>query len=209
MLMKTYRFIFKKNEEHNHIGKQWTLIMKTSTLLKNKQNKYNSMEDNIWSYRRGLFWRIWYFSRWFYKKIKDNANESQWVPLEVKNYIKLMATEQGLYAQVVMLCWKGFKCIAAYKNKNEAKFKLQGQSEISQRWFDLDFDWNEVNVCAREPDFYNKNFQNHDDTQDTKTFKLFQVPIRNSNVWKRLSFKMMPQCSSIVRSRWIYVVSVV
>ena len=50
-----------------------------------------------------------------------------------------MATEQGLYAQVIMLSRKYLKFVAAYKNKNEAKFKFQGQSEISQRWFDLDF----------------------------------------------------------------------
>ena len=43
----------------------------------------------------------------------------------------------------------------------EAKFKFQGQSAISQRWFDLDLDWIEVNFSTSEPDFYRKKFQSH------------------------------------------------
>ena len=39
-----------------------------------------------------------------------------------------------------MLRRKDFKITEANKNKNEAKFKFQGQSARSQRWFDLDFD---------------------------------------------------------------------
>ena len=49
--------------------------------------------------------------------------------------------EQVLYAQVVKLRRNDLKFIAANKNKNEAKLKFQGLSAISQRWFDLDFDW--------------------------------------------------------------------
>ena len=55
-----------------------------------------------------------------------------------------MVTEQGLYAQVVILRQKYLKFISANKNKNEAKFKFQGQSSRSQRWFHLDFDWIEI-----------------------------------------------------------------
>ena len=47
-----------------------------------------------------------------------------------------------------------FTFIAANKNKNEAKFKFQGQSERSQRWVDLKFDWIEVSFSTREPDVY-------------------------------------------------------
>ena len=46
------------------------------------------------------------------------------------------------------------KFIAANNNRNKAKFKFQGQSARSQRWFDLDFDWIELNFITREPDFY-------------------------------------------------------
>ena len=70
--------------------------------------------------------------------------------------------------------------IATNKNKNEAKFKFQGQSARSQHSFDLEFDWIEVNFITCEPDFYKKLFQRHDDTQDKNSFKLFQVPIGNS-----------------------------
>ena len=65
-----------------------------------------------------------------------------------------MAMEQGLYAQVVKIRWKDLKFIAENKNRNEAKFKFQGQSARSQRWFDLDFDWSEVTFSTREPDWY-------------------------------------------------------
>ena len=51
-----------------------------------------------------------------------------------------MEMEQGLYAQVVNISRKDFKFIAENKNKNEARFKFQGQYARSQSWFDLDFD---------------------------------------------------------------------
>ena len=60
--------------------------------------------------------------------------------------------EQGLYAQVVKLRQKYLGFTAENKNKNEAKFKFQGQYAKSQRWFDIDFDWIEVNFSTREPD---------------------------------------------------------
>ena len=75
-----------------------------------------------------------------------------------------MAMEQGLYAQVIMLRRKNLKFVAIDKNKNEAKFNFQGQYVRSQRWFDLEFDWIEVNFSTREPDFYKKLFQIHDNT---------------------------------------------
>ena len=69
-----------------------------------------------------------------------------------------MAMEQGLYAQVVKIRQKDLKFISANTNKNETKFKFQGLSVRSQRWFDLDFDYIEVNFSTREPDLYNKSF---------------------------------------------------
>ena len=56
------------------------------------------------------------------KQCKDNENEAQFIPLEIKNNIKRMAMEQGLYAQVIKLCRKDLEYIAANKNKNEVKF---------------------------------------------------------------------------------------
>ena len=80
------------------------------------------------------------------------------------------------------------KFVAADKIKNEAKLKFQGQSSISQRWFDLEFGWIEVNFSTREPDFYKKLFQSHDDTQDTNKFKSFQVPIGNAKFVESFKF---------------------
>ena len=74
------------------------------------------------------------------------------------------------------------------KNKNEAKFKLQCQSARSQNWFDLDFDWIEVNFSTHEPDLYNNCFQSHENIQDINTFKFFQVPIGNSNCVEKFKF---------------------
>ena len=65
-----------------------------------------------------------------------------------------MATEQGLYSQVVVFHRKDLTFTEANNNKNEAKFKFQGQSVISQRWFNLDLDWIEVNFSTHEPNFY-------------------------------------------------------
>ena len=50
------------------------------------------------------------------------------------------------------------KFIAENENKHEAKFKFQGRFAISQRWFDIDFEWIEVNFSTHEPDFYKKYF---------------------------------------------------
>ena len=46
------------------------------------------------------------------------------------------------------------KFVATDKNKNEAKFKFQGQSARSQIWFDLDLDWIEIMLNSLEPDSY-------------------------------------------------------
>ena len=66
--------------------------------------------------------------------------------------------EQRLYAQVIMLRRKYLKFVATDNNKNEAKFKFQGQSTRSHRWFDLEFYWIEVSFITRDPDLYNKLF---------------------------------------------------
>ena len=109
----------------------------------------------------------------------DNANEDIHILIEVKNIRNRMAMEQGLYAQLVKIRQKDLEFIEENKNKNEAKFKLQGQSAISQRWFDLEFDLIEVHFSTHKPDFIEKCFQSHDDTQDTNIFNIFQVPIGN------------------------------
>ena len=114
-----------------------------------------------------------------------------------------MSMEQGLCAQVVMLRQNNLKITAANKNKNDEKFKFQGQSARSQRWFDLDFGWIKVNFITHEPDLYRRIFQSRDNTQDTNTSKIFQTPMGNSKSVKTLSFTVVPQYSSIVRIRRI------
>ena len=62
--------------------------------------------------------------------------------------------EQSLYAQVIKFWRKDLIFDAADKNKNETKFKFQGQSAISQLWFDFDLDWIDMNFSTREPGLY-------------------------------------------------------
>ena len=111
-----------------------------------------------------------------------------------------MVMKQGLYAQVVKLCRKDFKFIVANKNKNEAKFKFQGQSARSQRWFDIEFDWIKVNFSTRDSDFYENVFGAMTIQKIQIQLKYFKFQYEIQNVCKSLSFTMMPQCSSIVRS---------
>ena len=85
-----------------------------------------------------------------FKKIKDNANEAQFIPIGVKNNIEKMEMEQGLYSQVFKLRQNDLKFIVESNNNNEAKFKFKDQSARSQHWFDLDFDWIEVNFRSIE-----------------------------------------------------------
>ena len=68
------------------------------------------------------------------------------------------------------------------------KFKFHGQSGRSRLWLDLDLDWIDINFSTREPDFYKKLFQSHDNEQDTDTFRTFQVPIGNAKVLKSFVF---------------------
>ena len=52
----------------------------------------------------------------FIKKCKDNSNEAQFLPIEVKNNMKLMAMEKILYSEVIKLRQKDSKLIAANNN---------------------------------------------------------------------------------------------
>ena len=91
-----------------------------------------------------------------------------------------MAMEQGLYAKGVIFHRKDLNITEENKDKNDDKFKFQGQVARSQRWFDLDFDCIQENFSTHEPDFYKKIYQSHDDTQDTNTLKMLVVTIGNA-----------------------------
>ena len=99
-----------------------------------------------------------------------------------------MATEQELYAQVVMIPRNYLNIDKAIKNKNEVTFKFKGGSAKSQRWFDPDFDYIEETFSTREPDLYRKIFQRHDETQDKNIFKMFEVLIGDTTVFEKMKF---------------------
>ena len=124
----------------------------------------------------------------FITKCKQFSNKPQTISGVVKNNMKRMAMEQSLYAQVIKFWRKDLKFDAADNNKNESKFKFQGQSARSQLWFDLDLDWIHIYFITHEPDFYKKLFQSHDNEQGTNTFRTFQFPIGNAKVVKSFVF---------------------
>ena len=110
-----------------------------------------------------------------------------------------MAMEQSLYARVIMFRRKDLQFDAVDENKNESKFKFQGQSARSQLCFDLDLNWNDINFSTCEPDLYKKLFQSHENEQEKNTFKFFQVPVGNARVKNLLCFIKMLQFSNFVK----------
>ena len=58
------------------------------------------------------------------QQCKDDANEDQCIPFEIKNNIKRIKMKRGLYVKVVMFCQKYLIFTDSNKNKNEAKFKF-------------------------------------------------------------------------------------
>ena len=131
---------------------------------------------------------------------KDNANEAEFIPLEINNNINRIAMIKVLYEPVVILRRKDLIFTGANKNKNEAKFKFQGQSARSQRCFDLDLDWIQVNFSTHEPDFYKIFFKSMTIHKIQIHLNYLNFQQETQNVWKMLRFTMMPQSTSIVRS---------
>ena len=66
----------------------------------------------------------------FIRQCKDNTNEAQFLPLEVKNNIKRMAMKQELYAQVVKLRGKDLGFTSENKNKNETDIRYSAESRM-------------------------------------------------------------------------------
>ena len=119
-----------------------------------------------------------------------------------------MEMEQGLYAQLIMLRWEDLKFVATDKNKNESKFKFQGQSARSKCWFDLDFDCIEVNLALLILIYISNLFKAMMIHKILIYSDYSKLQLEIKNVWNNLSFKMMPQSSSIVRNYWIAFFSV-
>ena len=123
----------------------------------------------------------------------------QTISNDVKNNIKCMAMEKNLYAQVIRFRRKDLKFDAADENKNESKFKFQGQTGRSRLWFELDLDWIDIKFSTREPDLYKKLFQIHDNEQNTNKFKHFKFQSEMKHLKNHLCFIKMLQLSVIVK----------
>ena len=83
-----------------------------------------------------------------------------------------MFMEQGVYAQVDMLCQNYLKTTESNRNKKETEFKFQRQSARSQRWFDIYFYFIEEKFSTQEPDLCRKYIKGMT-TQDINTFNMF------------------------------------
>ena len=103
------------------------------------------------------------------------------------NHLWKMAMEQGLNAQVVMILQK--ESDNEKKKWKDQEYNFQGQSAISRRWFDLDNEWLEENLSIREPHFYLKMYQTKFRGNDTKTYKIFGVPIGNAKISRKVQFQ--------------------
>ena len=99
-----------------------------------------------------------------------------------------METEQGIYAQVVMLCQNYLKTTEENMNKNEDKLKFQGQSARSHCWFDIDYEQIEETFSTREPGIYQIIYRSRDETQNKNTFKMFVVSIVNAQNVEEMNF---------------------
>ena len=120
-----------------------------------------------------------------------------------------MLTEQGLYAQVVMLYWKDLNITEKNKNKNEYKFKFQGQSARSQRWFDLDIDYIEENLSHMNLIYIERSIKGTIKQKIQIHLKCLKFQLEIKNVWRKWSLTVRPQCLNIVKIHWIFIVSVV
>ena len=68
--------------------------------------KQNKLDTNIRSYWSFVFLATNIFPTEFLDQCKNNPNSPQNIPSEVKVALKIMSMEQGVYAQVVMICRK-------------------------------------------------------------------------------------------------------
>ena len=76
------------------------------------------------------------FSTRFLDLCKNNPNQPQFQTSDVKTVLRIMAMEQGLYEQVVMIRRNNLD--NKKEKENTKKYKFQGQSARSKRWLDLD-----------------------------------------------------------------------
>ena len=129
--MIIWKLILNKNKSQKHIKRHWTLTLKISTKLKISTNIIKHLGVQSTKLYNNSSLKKLIFSQQIFKQYNNNANEPHNIPNDVKNNSKRMATEQGLYEKVVVICRKDPNITEENKNKNEDKFKSQGQSARS------------------------------------------------------------------------------
>ena len=60
------------------------------------------------------------------------------------------------------------------------KYLFQGKSARSKHWFDIDIEWIEENLSAREPQFYKRCFQRNIQGSYGSKYPTFPVTIVNA-----------------------------
>ena len=121
----------------------------------------------------------------FLRYFNKNKNVLFNIPTYVRNNLNRMATEQGLYAQVIMLRRNYLKI-----TEEDSKMRINSSSRVSLQ--DTSFGVILVLVglkkSTNEPNLYKNCFQRHDETQDKNTFKMFLFPIGNSKNMEEMKF---------------------
>ena len=93
--MTTWLFQWNKSRRIWNIKKLWKYMSKISP-----KNKYGDQYMKLLILH---FWRNNFFLQAFLDLWKNNPNQPQLLPPEFRVVLKIMATEQGLYAKMVMI----------------------------------------------------------------------------------------------------------
>ena len=154
--------------------------------------KYTKLQKKVIS-KNLIFFQIIVF------KCKDNVNEAINIPIEVKNNIKRMATEQKIYVQVVKISRNYLISLQQIR----IKMNLNSSSKVNLQYHSVGLIFtligiksilSHVNLISIRIFF--RAMRIHKILIHVNYFK-FQQEIQN--VRENSSFTMMPQCSSIVR----------
>ena len=66
--------------------------------------------------------------------------------------------------------------------ENTNKCHLQGQSERSKRWNDIDSEWLEETFCTREPDLHTKLYKINTEGHEMETHQIFVALMGNTKI---------------------------
>ena len=130
ILMKRSQSKSEKKEQHKHIKRKRTKILKPLTKMIIVNNQFLKKLRPIYEVIDEDYIKTSsIFPDAFITKCKQCPNVPQTISNDEKNNIKLIAMEQGLYTQVIKFWRKDLKFDAEDKNKNVSKLKFKVNPE--------------------------------------------------------------------------------